>query len=102
MAIYEKQWNFTVVYSDFDIGLHRSVKDCALGVLKRQEGQLNEEVVRTITTKIKEMTNASEWQCIFGKMFSTCVECDRGSLLHFRIGDSAFVVFKCTTEGATS
>ncbi|VDL76636.1 unnamed protein product [Nippostrongylus brasiliensis] len=44
-------------YSDFDIGLHRSVKDCALGVLKRQEGQLNEEVVRTITTKIKEVSN---------------------------------------------
>ncbi|KAK6758320.1 hypothetical protein RB195_015872 [Necator americanus] len=45
---------FHVVYSDFDLNLHRQIRDCTLSILKNEGGLLNEQVIKTISTKMEE------------------------------------------------
>ncbi|KAK6033924.1 hypothetical protein COOONC_28574, partial [Cooperia oncophora] len=81
-------------YSDFGVELHRQLRECAFETLTQEEGRLTERVIKMICWKMAEATKYTDWQCIFGKQFSTCIEYDRGSLLHFRIGDHAFVLYR--------
>nr|CDJ84859.1 unnamed protein product [Haemonchus contortus] len=97
-APFPNDWSFSVVYSDFDVNVHRQLRECALATLKQEEGHLTDRVVKMINWKMVEATKCADWHCIFGTKFSTCLEYDRGSLLHFRIGDHAFVLFRCNAE----
>ncbi|KIH57678.1 hypothetical protein ANCDUO_12127 [Ancylostoma duodenale] len=74
---------FYVVYSDFELAVHRQIRECAINLLKKEEGCLTEQI-----------TKKADWQCIFGQKFATCLECERGSLFYFHIGNTGFVLYR--------
>ncbi|EYC02965.1 hypothetical protein Y032_0097g3047 [Ancylostoma ceylanicum] len=86
--------NFYVVYSDFDLGVHRQMRECAISLLKKEEGRLSEQVIKALSTKMEEITKKAEWHCVFGQKFATCLECERGSLFYFQIGNTGFVLYR--------
>ncbi|KAK5982191.1 hypothetical protein GCK32_021702, partial [Trichostrongylus colubriformis] len=85
-------------YSDFDVALHRQLRKYALALLEQEGGRLTERFVKMINWNMAEATKRSDWQCIFGTAFSACLEYERGSLLHFCIGDHAILLFRCNSE----
>ncbi|KHJ86901.1 hypothetical protein OESDEN_13335 [Oesophagostomum dentatum] len=74
------------------------MRECALTSLKNEGGLLTEQVIRSINNKMEEVTQKSEWQCVFGQQFAMCLEFERNSMLYFCIGNTAFVLYRCVKE----
>ncbi|RCN49794.1 hypothetical protein ANCCAN_04037 [Ancylostoma caninum] len=74
------------------------MKECIINLLKKEEGYLTEQVIKAINTKMEEITKKADWQCIFGQKFATCLECERGSLFYFHIGNTGFVLYRSVRE----